>query len=388
MEESALNSLIDQAQETLSPINPYALYDNIRKNYLHPTLCSGSMPNLEPLKQTSSPHRPYGPKYNFMIEAPSSDEGSDIENSYPSARIVAESIFDSTQISFTKSPETSSPYYLAIGSIERNLTKAHLKNALKSYGIRYPQLTFLELPGEARMENFAILKIKDCHDAHSLYAKLSKDEENGVLGAVVNGIPGSSENLKVRWMNYLVHNPELEWNSVILRGLPKNFSSEVLKKKLKDMALHVEPAKWINNILCTIVSLRSIEDAYTLIKNFQRLRLEGTICIHPYSSVFQTPGNYLQKIVHGSKNYYRSECREEMPVKHKKMSDDISENQYWEDKTTGETAEEGEITDRENDFPDQSEYYTFYEFPGTYWTKDAEYSHDGHKIRTRVSLGK
>jgi len=73
----------------------------------------------------------------------------------------------------------------------------------------------------------------------------------------------------------------------------------------------------------------------------------------------------------------------ETPLKHQKLADSASDNEFQEleMKTTGGSMEDGEIADKDDSI--MGENYQLYEYPGVYWMKDmAELGHSGVKIKT------
>lgn len=124
--------------------------------------------------------------------------------------------------------------------------------------------------------------------------------------------------------------------------------------------------------------MKNIENTHRLIRNFSDLRLDSKITLHPYSSIFKSPekylniinGKYWQQITPSPENHYKKQKTDE--------SDSISP--AWEAKTTGETIEEGEVTDQE--LQESEDIYELFEYPGIYWSDKYAYTHMGYTIRT------
>ena len=93
----SFNRVLDLATDTLSSINPGDLYDSLK-------LRPGHRPSfrVHPIKEFEHLIS-YGPQCRTLIEPASSDEESESEGSYPSARKVIRSILDSNMTSITVS---------------------------------------------------------------------------------------------------------------------------------------------------------------------------------------------------------------------------------------------------------------------------------------------
>ena len=91
----SFNRVLDIATDTLSSINPGDLYDSLK-------LRPGHRPSFKvhPIKEFEHLVS-YGPSYRHLIEPASSDEESDTETCFPSARKVIRSILDSNMTSIT-----------------------------------------------------------------------------------------------------------------------------------------------------------------------------------------------------------------------------------------------------------------------------------------------
>ena len=91
----SFNRVLDLATDTLSSINPGDLYDSLKLRPGHrPSFRVHQIKEFEHLLS-------YGPPYKTLIEPASSDEESDSESCFPSARKVVHSILDSNMTSIT-----------------------------------------------------------------------------------------------------------------------------------------------------------------------------------------------------------------------------------------------------------------------------------------------
>ncbi|CAG9334863.1 unnamed protein product [Blepharisma stoltei] len=388
MEYSTLDQLLDTAQDELAKLDPRRVHDILRKNGYRPSfMIIPSSEMQESFRQICLSLRSVGPNLKFLVESPSSAECSEEESCVPSVRKVAETILDITNISFSKHHLKSCLSVLALGNIELSLSIAHIDSIIKRYGGQPTQISFLDLKKDTGIEHYALLYFRTLAEAKFIYAKLAKDEENGRLGAILHRIPGSQHDSYVRWLNYRVLDPDFNWTAVILRSLPQNFSTEHLRIKLGgEFIFHAETPRFVNNYLCTILVLRRIEDAFIMIKKFKRSKFPGLIDIHPYSSIFKKPKNYVTTFgLDVVSKRLRQPVEVEPPVKIFKPNDTGSESDFQELelKTTGGSMEDGEIIDKEEIVIEQE--YQLYEFPGVYWMKGmTELSHKGIKVKTLV----
>jgi len=123
-----------------------------------------------------------------------------------------------------------------LGNFESSLSLAHIGSIIKRYGGCPTSISFLDLNQEFKTDHFALIHFKTFSEASSMFAKLSREEENERLGAILHRIPGSQQESYVRWLSYRVLDPDYEWTAVILRSLPQNFSADHLRIKLGDVA--------------------------------------------------------------------------------------------------------------------------------------------------------
>mmetsp|Transcript_15855 Transcript_15855/g.22974 ORF Transcript_15855/g.22974 Transcript_15855/m.22974 type:complete len:223 (+) Transcript_15855:545-1213(+) len=206
--------------------------------------------------------------------------------------------------------------------------------------------------------------------AKALHSKLVEEAESGDLASILYRIKGAQQKLSVKWFVNRTRDPSLEWNAVILRGLSGFHTASYIKSKVKDLALRVTEPKPINGVFCCLVVMRSLQDAYTLIKNFDKLKLDAKIDLHPYSSMFKKPKEYTGLVIRGKRR--QRTMSEPEPCKVMKLFEEEEP-----EPSTVETLEEGEIVVKE------SEMYSLFEYGGVCYSKeDDKCSHSGLVIKT------
>lgn len=104
MEEPSLEKLLDSAHQELAQFDPHRLHECIRKTNYRPSFMiipSSEIP--ETFRQICHSLRSVGPSLKFLIDSPSSVEGSEEDTCVPSVRKVAETILDIALVSFSVS---------------------------------------------------------------------------------------------------------------------------------------------------------------------------------------------------------------------------------------------------------------------------------------------
>lgn len=205
--------------------------------------------------------------------------------------------------------------------------------------------------------------------AKEMYSKLRRYEKSETLGSKIHMIPGALIKTSVRWFCYKVLDPTLEWTAVVCRGIKLLKTAKEIQKRLGRYCLRIELPRYINTQLCTLIVVPGLIEAKKIMSH-KSLGIAEFIDIHPYSSVFKRPDQYLP-IFFKELNRTDFSCLTVLPQKDEDedMISPIS------------SSEEGEITNGEK--PSEDLAYKIFEFQGEFITKSQEISyHSGVMVKT------
>jgi hypothetical protein len=96
--ETNLNNFLDQALSSFSILDVKALTDKVKTSSSRPSLMQITIPSCKPMVHKLAS---FGPQASSLIEAGSSEEGSDEETCFPSIKLVSDTILDSRHTAIT-----------------------------------------------------------------------------------------------------------------------------------------------------------------------------------------------------------------------------------------------------------------------------------------------
>ena len=168
----------------------------------------------------------------------------------------------------------------------------------------------------------------------------------------------------------------------------KTVTKREIDEALSSMSARAEPPREVSMELCTIIILKNIKDAETLIKNYSSYGFGGRADIHPYSSLCKNPEQAAEILF---QDYRKKKTKNLLQASAYKflanyMAED-SDDAKSLISSVSETVEDGEITETSAPASETSEnYYMLYEHPGNYTNHDGETSsHSGVLVKTLFS---
>jgi len=371
MSQETLDNHLKDSHSILAQVNPQTLHSAIsRFPYRASLMLLPSSEVSSALKCTIRSLRSFGTHFPYPVPAPDSEEESE-EEAQPSVPNIAQQIIDEDLVSLADFPDPNCQHRpaLAITPLDSKFKTWNIYGLLNKGLVRTVKFNY---QGQKSLGLF----FESLDQAKEAYKHLVEETEKGKLASSLYRISGVQSKLQVKWLVNRCLEKTQDWNGIIVKGIPKNITKEFFQNKLREMATKVTEPVYINSVRCCLIVLRSIEDAYALLKNFHKLKINAEIHMHPLSSIFKNPGEHTRFVVHGERSVKRKRASSESELtKHPKLK----ENPPEELTTTAESTEEGEVG------PD--EFYDLTEYPGKYISKDGEIlEHSGVLIRTSHAM--
>ena len=136
--ETDINNLLEQAISSFSVLDVKILAEKVMSSSSRPSLMHTTSPSSKPMVHKLAS---FGPQASPLIEAGSSEEGSDEETCFPSIRLVSDTILDSQHTTITVNPNQDQPTHhrfhpsaLIISNLDKRIPITTLKSVLAKIG--------------------------------------------------------------------------------------------------------------------------------------------------------------------------------------------------------------------------------------------------------------
>lgn len=244
--------------------------------------------NIISLSQLYSNLKHHGPAINFNLEADTSCESSPslLNFDFRQKKIrpllkkeVVELLFETFQTEFSDDFQRFTQFFagfdkekigLIITNIQIKADIEALKNIIMSSTYK-PELSVLKMM-YFKSKPAIIIKIKKISDFFMLLNFFSTNKATKLL---------LGPDMKVLWFRKLEQNqsPYNEYSKIILRNLPSNFNTLMIKKFIEDKnndieIKYIEDPMYYKEQLSTIVILENIFQAENLVKTLNKLILQ------------------------------------------------------------------------------------------------------------------
>ncbi|CAG9319227.1 unnamed protein product [Blepharisma stoltei] len=401
------NTTLEKARQDFLQVDPRDSIARLESEQTRPSLYSPSLNHL----------LSFGPQTRMILDPPTSDEGSDDEQSYPSVQKVADCIVDSECVGFAEDFVSNSPVFaLILTPLDEKMKSYELKRAVESLNLKVKKVQFVDFYKAPKFTHTGIVWFNSLNDAQTAYQFLRQEENRGQLAAFIHRIQGIQKPMRVRWFIYKALDPESGWVGVILRGLKKNATVEDVKNMLKYQAIRIEQPRAINGVFCTLIVMKNIEKAESVCKHLNNKRILTEIIkahLHPDSKMWNRSEKSMNWI------FCNNAATPKQQVNKPKKTNPVDVTQILKGLLAGTgkelnvnplanlikervaptprpeakeppilqqqqsvDMEEGEIHEQMQMSDSYNEFYTIYEFPGLSISDQGSSQHSGLYIKT------
>jgi hypothetical protein len=136
--EPDISKLLNSAKTSFSQLDVKAFTEKVSASSSRPSLMHTPNASWKPISHRLAS---FGPLASPLIDAGSSEEGSDLESSFPSLRQVSDTILDSQHTTITVNPRQDQPTHhrchppaLIISNLDKRISLNTLKDVLMRIG--------------------------------------------------------------------------------------------------------------------------------------------------------------------------------------------------------------------------------------------------------------